>query len=189
MSTIKLPMEYVLGSQPLEQGEESLSLELLMIAQTIATKTFENQDFQSALSLESNLGNREKNKIIIELGIFCLFIITQWVNQNYKSDPKKLLDRMHFHFNFAFGGEENYSEFFELSNNRYIHYHNAFQKQDGAGPVYWVGKEATHYVLGKEKIEAAILIQSTMYLASLIPNVVGLTKKYIQESRFKDLFR
>lgn len=188
--TLKLPDEYSTGSNALDKDREPLALKLVTFASNLADKTFDNKDFQKSLGLKSkglnffskSIDRKEKNRIVLELTIFNLFVISRWIMGNFRDNPKEVLDRMYYHFRKAMS--DNDLEFGAITEERYMAYHESLSNQAGAGPMYWFGKTATQYVLGKEDVEPKILMLSTLFFPDLMLFVADSVKDFVTSGKY-----
>lgn len=189
--TIKLPDEYSSGSNALGEDREPLALKLVTLAFNLADKTFKNADFQKSLGFKSkgfklfpkSIDKKEKNRIVLELTMFNLFVISRWIMGNFRDNPKEVLDRMYYFFRKAMS--DNDLEFGAITEERYMAYHESLSNQAGAGPMYWFGKTATQYVLGKEDVEPKILIQSTLFFPDLMISIADSVKTFVTSGEYK----
>ena len=189
---MEIPDEYLAGSKVLGGDRELLALNLVRFAFDLADKTFNNKDFQKSLGLKSKgfnffpkaIDKKGKNRIVQELAMFNLFVISRWVTGNFRDNPKEVLDRMYYHYRKAIS--DNDLEFGAITESRYMAYHESLNNKAGAGPMYWFGKSATQYVLGREDVEPKILFESNLFFSSLMLYVADAVKKFVESEEYKN---
>jgi len=167
---MKIPDEYACGSKPLDDKREELAFALFNFNVQVAIDTVEEKGFIEMLKL-TKVDDKEKNRMKLELIMFNLFTTSKWIMNNYKENGAELLDRLHFHFKKAFS--DNDWVFGEVVAERHITYNNALANNAGAGPMFWLGREATLHILGKDEknVDSGVLIAASLTFAGNFSSV------------------
>lgn len=176
---MKIPDEYTSGSKPLDNKREDLALALVHFNVEVADDIIERKDFNEMLKL-TYIDTKEKNRMRLELCIFNLYITSVWImNNNNKENGKELLDRMYFHFRKAISGND--LPFGDIVEKRHVVYYKAITNTVGAGQMYWLGKEATLNILGKDEknIDPEVLITAPLFFAGNFASINAGVKEMV----------
>lgn len=171
---------------PLEEDGEQLARGLVGFAVTLADGNFQDKDFVNLINeklgtdilIDQNIGKR--NRIIMELTTYNLFLISIWMMGNYKNQPTMVLDRMYFLYREAID-EDGDSGFIPIL--RHASYQAASKNQAGAGPMWHLGKEVAKYILGEEKEDWVLPVM----IAGIGSAVTNSLEKFVISGDYKNL--
>lgn len=184
-----LPEEFLAGSKMLDEDHELLALGLMELSFAIASQYLDDKNFTEMLGIKKKglfskktIDKKEENRMLIELIMINLFIVSKWIMKNYDSKPSEVLDRMFFHFRKAMSNND--LDFGMVTEERYLAYSKSLENQEGAGPAWWFGKASARFVCDKE-VDPRTGLQLVMIFSQMLGTISGAVKKFVESGDYK----